>query len=134
MTETDEALAREWLAEDEGPYVGEMDNVGYHRARKAVEDTRVDLLASLLQRVRNEERQKQERQAEGQPDIWCNMGGPHRIGEGICSCRGAREVKEERQKAERIVEDVRHMVPFIDPEGESYRSACDEIIRRLKEE
>ena len=64
MTETDEALAREWLAEDEGPYVGEMDNVGYHRARKAVEDTRVDLLASLLQRVRTEERQRVERIVE----------------------------------------------------------------------
>ena len=65
MTETDEALAREWLAEDEGPYVGEMDNVGYHRARKAVEDTRVDLLASLLQRIRTEERQRAERIVDG---------------------------------------------------------------------
>jgi hypothetical protein len=49
-----EVRARKWLQEDSGPYSGEMDTVGYARARRAVDDTRVSLLTDLLLSVQEE--------------------------------------------------------------------------------
>jgi hypothetical protein len=76
---------------------------------------------------------------------WCNMLHPHKLGEGICSCRGSGDIRERTAEVERIVEEVATWaeVPpgkrVLGPgEEQAWQAGVwsfrDETLRRLREE